>query len=88
MNLQKSKKMQLTVLSADKTIYSESVTLVRFPGIDGSFTVLNNHAPMLARLKKGNLVVVPENSSTKESVPIQGGLVRVLDNQILVLTGI
>ncbi len=80
--------MQLTVLSADKTIYSDTVIQVRFPGIDGSFTVLKNHAPMVARLKKGNLVVIPENSDSKQTVPVQGGLVRVLDNQILVLTGI
>lgn len=80
--------MLLKVLSADKTIFSSNVTLVRFPGIDGSFTVLNNHAPMVAQLKKGHLTVIPEGSSIREKIEINGGLVRVLDNEILVLTGI
>jgi len=80
--------MLLKVLSADKTIYSGNVTRVRFPGIDGSFTVLNNHAPMVAQLKKGHLILVTENSAVKEKIEISGGLVRVLDNEILVLTGI
>ncbi len=80
--------MLLKVLSADKTIFSNHVTLVRFPGIDGSFTVLNNHAPMIAQLKKGSLTVVREGTTTREKVEINGGLVRILDNEILVLTGI
>lgn len=80
--------MLLKVLTAEKTVYSGNVTLVRFPGIDGSFTVLNNHAPMVAQLKSGNLVIQPEGSASRESIKIQGGIVRVLDNEILVLTGI
>ena len=78
--------MLLKVLSAEKTIYSQNVTLVRFPGIDGTFTVLKNHAPMIAQLKKGDLIVQPEGSSSKEKISINGGLARVLDNEILVLT--
>ncbi len=80
--------MLLKVLSAEKTLYSENVTQVRFPGIDGTFTVLKNHAPMVAQLKKGNLIVIPEGSNTKQNIEISGGLARVLDNEILVLTGI
>jgi F-type H+-transporting ATPase subunit epsilon len=80
--------MLLKILSADKTIYTARVSLVRFPGIDGSFTVLNNHAPMVAQLKKGSIFAQPEGVSTREKIDVSGGLVRVLDNEILVLTGI
>jgi len=80
--------MLLKVLTAEKVIYSGNVSLVRFPGSDGSFTVLNNHAPMVAQLKSGSLVVQPEGSNSKEKINISGGIVRVLDNEILVLTGI
>lgn len=80
--------MLLKVLTAEKVIYSGNVTLVRFPGSDGSFTILNNHAPMVAQLKTGILVIQPEGSNAKEKIDINGGIVRVLDNEILVLTGI
>jgi F-type H+-transporting ATPase subunit epsilon len=79
--------MILKVLSAEKTVFTGNVTLVRFPGIDGSFTVLNNHAPMVAKLKEGTLVYTPESSSTQQSIEIPGGIARILDNEILVLTG-
>ncbi len=80
--------MLLKVLSADKTIFSGNVTRVRFPGIDGSFTVLNNHAPMVAHLKKGNLIISTEHATGKEKIEINGGIVRILKNEILVLIGI
>ena len=79
--------MQIRVLSAEKTIYTGNAQQIRFPGIDGSFTVLNNHAPMVAKIKKGDIIITLENSNNKEKVQVSGGLVRVMDNEILVLLG-
>jgi F-type H+-transporting ATPase subunit epsilon len=78
--------MLLHIISAEKTIFSEPVSLVRFPGVDGSFSILKNHAPMIAQLTKGTMIITPENSNTKKEISIRGGLVKVLNNKILVLT--
>jgi F-type H+-transporting ATPase subunit epsilon len=57
---------------------------VQLPGIDGSFEILDRHAPIVSALKKGNLKIL--NSKTSSSnFTIQGGFVEVLNNKATVL---
>lgn len=80
--------MDLVVLTSEKTLLNEKVSLVRLPGVDGSFTILKNHAPIIAKLKKGAIQYISENSAERKKLLIEGGLVRVFDNKILVLVDI
>jgi F-type H+-transporting ATPase subunit epsilon len=45
---------------------------------------MNNHAPIIATLKKG-IVKVTETSNKVENFEIKGGVVEVLNNNIIVL---
>ena len=45
--------MNLEIITPDKTIYKGEADLVQLPGIDGSFEILNNHAPLISALVKG-----------------------------------
>jgi F-type H+-transporting ATPase subunit epsilon len=76
--------MKIEIVTPDSTIYEGEVSLVQFPGLDGSFEVLNNHAPMIAALKQGKVKVI---DSTKATLffDIKGGVVEVLKNKIQVL---
>ena len=49
--------MQLEVLTPDKLLYRGEVDYVQMPGINGSFGVLNNHAPLISALGKGMVKV-------------------------------
>lgn len=76
--------MNIEIVTPDSTIYTGIVSLAQFPGLDGSFEVLNNHAPMIAALQKGSIKVVDEKTQTL-FFEVKGGIVEVQKNIILVL---
>ena len=76
--------MYLEIITPEKKVFSGDVNAVKLPGADGSFGILNNHAPIIATLKKGT-VKVTDSSSKIENFEINGGVVEVLNNKITVL---
>jgi F-type H+-transporting ATPase subunit epsilon len=76
--------MHLEIITPDKKVFEGEVAIVTFPGSDGSFQVLNNHAPLVSLLKEG---VVEYKTAEKETsqVNITGGVVEVLKNKVIVL---
>lgn len=77
--------MFLKVISPDEFIYEGNVVLVQFPGTMGSFEVLKNHAPLIARIDKGKLKIIDE-SRNKFFLEVKPGIVEIKDNKIVVLT--
>lgn len=71
--------MKLTIADPDQTIFEGEAKLIQLPGTDGSFEVLENHAPVIALLKKGNVRVV-DNGNQETTVVIEGGLFSMADN--------
>lgn len=76
--------MTLEILTPEKKIFSGDVYGVQLPGINGSFEILDKHAPMVSALKSGNLKVLSDKTATT-SYKIQGGFVEVLNNKTTVL---
>ena len=76
--------MKLEITSPDKQIFSGDAVLVQLPGSDGLFEILNNHAPMIAALGKGNIKVQDETGNL-QFFEIRGGVCEVLENKITVL---
>ena len=60
--------MQLEVLTPDKLLYRGTVEYVQMPGINGSFGVLNNHAPLISALAKGVVKVDQDKSGSSSDV--------------------
>jgi len=75
--------MRLEILTPDKTIFEGDVISVTVPGVNGSFEVLNNHAPIISILEDGNVTI--RTGKQSESLFIHGGVVEVLDNKIMLL---
>jgi F-type H+-transporting ATPase subunit epsilon len=76
--------MKIEIVTPDSTIFTGEISLAQFPGIDGSFEVLNNHAPLIAALKKGRIKLAGLDKQLKY-FDVNGGIVEVLRNSILVL---
>jgi len=74
--------MTLTIISPQKTLFKGEVTAVTLPGAAGSFTVLNNHAPIISTLTPGDVSYVQDGN--RNSVRVQGGIVEVNDNVITI----
>jgi F-type H+-transporting ATPase subunit epsilon len=49
--------MILEVITPDQILFKGNVTHVVLPGLDGSFGVLSNHAPMISALVEGEMKV-------------------------------
>jgi F-type H+-transporting ATPase subunit epsilon len=75
--------MQLEILSPEKTLFTGEVDSVIFPGAQGKFQILNNHAPIISSLSQGN-IDYKINSKTNQ-VEIKRGIVEVLKNKISAL---
>ncbi len=76
--------MHLEIITPEKKIYSGEAEAIKLPGAEGSFGILNNHAPLIATLKKGN-VKITETSKKIENFVINGGVVEVLHNKVTIL---
>lgn len=76
--------MQLDIISPDESIFSGEVDYVQLPGTDGLFGVLKNHAPLISTLSAGK-INIKDNNSEEQSFAINGGLVEVLKNKVIVL---
>jgi F-type H+-transporting ATPase subunit epsilon len=75
--------MNVEILTADKTLFTGEADVVTLPGVNGSFQILNGHAPMIANLAKGKLSI--KGTSNAESFEVNGGLVEVLKDKVVVL---
>ena len=76
--------MNVEIINPDKLIFSGEASLVQLPGKDGSFEILNNHAPIIAILKMGKVKIVDNNKNT-EFFEIKRGLIEVVKNKVLIL---
>jgi len=75
--------MYLEIVTPDTKVFEGEVSSIIFPGSDGSFQVLNHHAPLVSTLKKGIIQYVDKKN--EHEVTIDGGVVEVLNNRVMVL---
>jgi F-type H+-transporting ATPase subunit epsilon len=75
--------MQLEIITPDKKVFEGEVAVATFPGEDGLFQILNNHAPLVSLLKEG--VVEYKSKEGQQQVHITGGVVEVLKNKVILL---
>jgi len=76
--------MHLEILTPEKKIFEGDVTIATFPGADGSFQIMDNHAPLVRLLKEGSVEYGTKDKS-RTVVTITGGVVEVLNNKAILL---
>ncbi|NLJ82611.1 MAG: F0F1 ATP synthase subunit epsilon [Bacteroidales bacterium] len=77
--------MKVEIITPQNQKIIEDVVSIQLPGLDGLFAILNNHAPLITALSKGKAKVINKNNETSYH-PIEGGIVEVLKNKIIILT--
>ena len=75
--------MTLEIITPDRKVYSGDAIAVTFPGSEGQFQVLNDHAPLVSTLAQGPIVV--QTAAGQQTFTVEGGVVEVLQNKVLVL---
>ncbi|MCY4170698.1 MAG: ATP synthase F1 subunit epsilon [Bacteroidetes bacterium] len=76
--------LRVDIVAPDKRVFQGDAVGIRAPGIDGSFQILYNHAPMIAYLSVGPLVVTLSNAE-KTVFATSGGFIEVIGNVVTVL---
>jgi F-type H+-transporting ATPase subunit epsilon len=91
--------MILEIVSPEATLFKGEVTAVAVPGINGEFQMLNNHAPIVSLLTKGNVKINAQNIKIDKQfiskfnkvneqtfwLPIDSGTIEMNDNKVIVL---
>ena len=75
--------MDVQIITPDRNLYDGKADLVTVPGTSGSIGILNNHAPLVSSLKKGEVKVILNEK--EQFFKIDGGVVEVLQNKVVVL---
>jgi len=91
--------MYLEIVSPEKTLFSGNVDSVLVPGTDGSFQMLDNHAPIVSTLINGTVKILGQISdsidlaedfskiSSKEThLNITSGVIEMKENKVIILT--
>ena len=76
--------MNITILTPDQEIYEGKISSVKVPGVGGQFEVLENHAPIVSALGKGDVRVIKDGGE-KLTFDIERGFIEVLNNNISLL---
>jgi F-type H+-transporting ATPase subunit epsilon len=91
--------MILEIVSPEASLFKGEITSVSVPGVDGSFQILNNHAPIVSLLQKGNVqITAPSFNLNKEAkslftkvnettytFAISSGTLEMQNNKVIVL---
>ena len=89
--------MYLEIITPEQTLFKGEVDSVLLPGSLGDFQVLNNHAPIVSTLKKGEVKIIGKlnlDSSDKDQfeisdnetiLKIESGTVEMNNNQVTLL---
>jgi F-type H+-transporting ATPase subunit epsilon len=76
--------MQIDIITPDKALFSGNGSSVIVPGIDGILGILENHAPLITALKKGQVKIIDATGAEKH-FDINGGVAEVIKNKVIIL---
>ena len=72
------------LVSPEKLVFLGDVEAVVVPGIEGEFTVLKDHAPLISTMKPG-VVVIDETPAKKLRLFVPGGFAEVAPSGLTIL---
>ena len=75
--------MTVEIITPDTQLFKGEATSLVVPGTSGLIGILNNHAPLISSLMKGEVKLKTDKG--EESFPVKGGVVEVLNNKVMIL---
>lgn len=76
--------MYLEIITPEKKVFEGEITSVKVPGVEGSFEILNNHAPIVSALDKGEVRVKTSKGEVLQ-YQVEGGVVEMMNNKVSLL---
>lgn len=75
--------LRCQIITQDRKLFDSDVDIVIAPGSEGEMGILPNHAPIIAALSYGELIV--RQGGVSEAFAIGGGVLQVAHNKVVVL---
>ena len=77
--------LQVTIVSAERAIFSGEAEMVVVPGETGELGILPQHAPLLTRIKPGTVKVKLVGKDEEEVIYVSGGILEVQPKALTIL---
>ena len=79
-----AKVFNLEIVTPESRVFSGDVASVKVPGVEGSFQILFNHAPIISTLTEGK-ITVEKDGGEKMDFHTKDGVIEVLKNKAIIL---
>lgn len=76
--------MYIEILTPEKKLFAGEAKLIKLPGTQGSFEILDRHSPLMSSLSKGTIKVI-EPDGNKLFFEISGGIIETSENKVTVI---
>ena len=77
--------LKLEIVTPEAIAYSEQVDMVVLPGTEGELGVLAGHAPLIAALGPGRIILKESPAGERVFKCAGGGMLEVLKNNVTIL---
>jgi F-type H+-transporting ATPase subunit epsilon len=78
--------LHFELVTPERLIRSEEVTMVVVPGTEGDFGVLAGHAPFMSTLRNGDIAIYRGGMNVEpERIPVEGGFAEVSARGLTIL---
>jgi F-type H+-transporting ATPase subunit epsilon len=81
----KQNSFSITIAKVGETLFQGEILSVSLPGAEGQLTVLAQHEPLIALLKKGMVEIMHIDGVTKERYEIASGIIEVSNSKAIIL---
>ncbi|MCK9432371.1 MAG: F0F1 ATP synthase subunit epsilon [Candidatus Omnitrophica bacterium] len=80
-----AKLFQVGIYSTEKTVFEGQAVSLVVPSVEGSLGILADHAPLVAKLGNGKIVLRDGKGGTSLIDSSPEGFLQVLNNQVILL---
>lgn len=75
--------LQVTVVTAEREVFSGEADVVIVPGAEGELAILPSHTPLVTMMDPGELWI--QDGDQEDALALSGGFMEVRNNQISIL---
>jgi F-type H+-transporting ATPase subunit epsilon len=76
--------LRLEIVTPEGTAFSEDVTMVTLPGVDGELGIYPLHVPLITQIVPGEIVA--QKASQQTFLAVGGGLVDITGDRVAIVT--
>ncbi|MDO8674075.1 MAG: F0F1 ATP synthase subunit epsilon, partial [Dehalococcoidia bacterium] len=75
--------LKFEIVTAERVVYTDEVSMVIAPGVEGELGILPHHTPLLTMLKPGEVRL--KKGSEEVSLFVSGGFLEVMPDKVVIL---